>query len=548
MNKDVDFTPWPEEFAMQYREKGYWQGLPLGDLLRFAAEKFSNNTAVIYGQHQLTYRQLDQKADQLANGLLALGLKMGDRVVVQLPNIAEFLEVIFALFRIGVVPVFALPSHRQLEIEFFCQFSNAKAYFISDTAAGFDYRELARKVVTTTKVKHIIVAGEAAEFLSLKKLYTANPSALTLFAPDPASVALLQLSGGTTSVPKLIPRTHDDYFYSIRESVDICEINSESVYLAVLPIAHNFPMSSPGVLGVLWAGGTIVMAQSGAPDIAFELIEKHKVTITAMVPPLAIAWLNSVKNSNKDLSSLWLMQVGGSKLSAEVARKIVPAFSCKLQQVFGMAEGLVNYTRLSDPDEIVINTQGRPISEADEIRIVDEDDKEVSPGTAGQLITRGPYTIRGYFCADEHNAKAFTRDGFYRTGDIVRMTPEGYLIVEGRAKDQINRGGEKIAAEEVENQLLAHPAVHDAAVVAMPDPYLEERSCAFIVLNKDIGKTTGASELKNFLRERGLAEFKIPDRIELVETFPKTNLGKVSKRSLRNIIAEKLNITNLMPA
>lgn len=193
-----------------------------------------------------------------------------------------------------------------------------------------------------------------------------------------------------------------------------------------------------------------------------------------------------------------------------------------------MAEGLVNYTRLNDPEEIIIHTQGRPMSALDEVRVVDEYDNDVKPGEVGSLLTRGPYTIRGYYKAEEHNARSFTKDGFYRTGDLVKVNEQGYIIVEGRDKDQINRGGEKVAAEEVENHLLAHDAVHDVAIVSMPDDYLGERTCAFVIAR---GQAPAVSELKRFLRERGIAAYKIPDRIEFIESFPQTGVGKVSKKN-----------------
>lgn len=336
-------------------------------------------------------------------------------------------------------------------------------------------------------------------------------------------------------MPKLIPRTHDDYLYSVRESARICGLSQDSVYLVALPVAHNFPLSSPGTLGVLHAGGTVVLAPSPAPETVFDLVESERVTITAAVPPLALAWLRSAASTGRDLSSLQVLQVGGAKFSEEAARLVRPRLHASLQQVFGMAEGLVNYTRLDDPEDIVVGTQGRPISPDDEIRVVDQQDRDVPPGATGHLLTRGPYTIRGYYRAPEHNARAFTADGFYRTGDLVRVIDGGYLVVEGRQKDQINRGGEKIAAEEVENHLLANDAVHDVAVVSMPDEYLGERSCAFVIPRD--GDRPRPIELKRFLRERGLAEYKLPDRIEVVGEFPHTPVGKVSKAELRRAIS-----------
>lgn len=533
-------TSWPEEFAERYRKDGYWQGITLGNLLHNSAEQYPDHIAVIDGERQWTYAQLNKTADELAAGLFQLGIRSGDKVVVQLPNIGELPQVIFALFRLGAVPVFALPAHRAFELESFCRQTQAKTYITVDRFGGFDYRALARQLKNTTKLQHIIVIGEADEFISF-----AHVSSAPITMPDvaPSAIALLQLSGGTTSIPKLIPRTHDDYFYSVRASAEICQLSDNSVYLVVLPAVHNFPLSSPGMLGVWHAGGTVVMALNGAPETAFALIAEHRVTITSLVPPLALAWLSAVRQNQLDLSSLQMMQVGGAKLSAEVAKQILQAFPGRLQQVFGMAEGLVNYTRLGDPDDLVIHTQGRPISPADEIRIVDEDDRELPRNQLGQLLTRGPYTIRGYFpCGDDNldrqNGRNFTPDGFYRTGDMVRLTDEGYLIVEGRCKDQINRGGEKISAEEVENHLLAHPAVHDVAMVGMADPYLGERNCVFIIPTTDNTDSLRLPKLRGFLRERGLADYKLPDRVEILNAFPKTSFGKVSKKALREMIAD----------
>jgi 2,3-dihydroxybenzoate-AMP ligase len=294
-------------------------------------------------------------------------------------------------------------------------------------------------------------------------------------------------------------------------------------------------MSSPGALGVFHAGGCVVLARHPEPAACFALIERERVTLTALVPALALAWLESRQRQRYDLSSLRLLQIGGADLAAEVARRIPPAFGCRLQQVFGMAEGLVNYTRADDPDELTFVSQGRPISADDEIRVVDDDDRDVADGDIGHLLTRGPYTIRGYYRAQGHNANAFTADGYYRTGDRVRRLPSGHLQVVGRAKDQINRGGEKIAAAEVEGHLLAHPGVFDAALVAVPDRWLGEKACAWIVARETAEAAPSARELQRFLRERGIAAYKLPDRIEFLDRLPRTAVGKVDKHALRSL-------------
>ncbi|GAB4058182.1 (2,3-dihydroxybenzoyl)adenylate synthase [Uliginosibacterium sediminicola] len=534
----ADLTPWPAEFVERYRAAGYWRGEPLDALLRDSARQHATRTALVCGTRRWSYAELDARVDRIAAGLAQRGIAAGQRVVLQLPNIGEYVLMVFALFRLGAQPVFALPAHRRSEIGYFCAFSEAIALVIADRHGGFDYRALAREVrADAPTLAHIIVVGDAQEFTAFEAI-DAEPVALP--APDAGALAFLQLSGGSTGRPKLIPRTHDDYFYSVRASADICGLTEQSVYLCALPAAHNFPMSSPGILGVLYAGGCVVLAPDASPDTAFALIARERVTITALVPPLAMVWMDAAAsrtNGCHELASLQLLQVGGARLSDEAARRVGPLLGCRLQQVFGMAEGLVNYTRFDDGEALVVGTQGRAISPDDEVRIVDDEDRDVPEGTAGHLITRGPYTIRGYFRAAVHNARAFTHDGFYRTGDIVRKLPGGYLVVEGRDKDQINRGGDKVAAEEVENHLLAHPAVLDAAVVAMPDAYLGERSCAFIVPR---GEAPRATEIARFMRERGLAQYKLPDRIEFVAQFPKTGVGKIDKGALRLAVSEKL--------
>ncbi|MFJ2151760.1 (2,3-dihydroxybenzoyl)adenylate synthase [Streptomyces microflavus] len=528
---------WPAEFAERYRAAGWWRGETFGEMLRQRAEEHPDRIAIVdpAAGSRWTYADLDRRADRLAAGFLARGIAKGDNVVVQLPNIAEFFEVIFALFRIGALPVFALPAHRETEIAYFCEFTEAVAYVIAAEHGGYDYRELAAKTrAHVPTLKHVFVAqGDPGDFEALAEVAEAP---VGYGGPRPDDLAFLQLSGGSTGVPKLIPRTHDDYIYSLWGSNEICGVDENSVYLVALPAAHNFPLSSPGSLGTLYAGGRVVLCPQPSPEVAFPLIEREGVTITGLVPPLALLWTEAAPGSAHDLSSLDVLLVGGAKFSEEAARRVRPALGCTLQQVFGMAEGLVNYTRLDDPVETIVTTQGRPISPDDEILVVDDEDREVEPGGTGHLLTRGPYTIRGYWNAPEHNARSFTEDGFYRTGDVVRVTESGHIVVEGRAKDQINRGGEKVAAEEVENHILAHPAVHDANVVAEPDPYLGERVCAYVILRSGAGPLKAVA-IKRFVRERGLAAYKVPDRVEFVDAFPQTGVGKVSKKDLRNAAA-----------
>ncbi|CAM2921359.1 AMP-binding protein [Prescottella defluvii] len=538
--------PYPPEFAQRYRNAGYWTDETFAGFLPARAAQYPDHTAVTGTgeggvRRTLTYRELNDNAGVLAAGLLRLGIRPGDRVVLQIPNMPEYVELLFAVFTIGALPVFALPAHRRAEVGYFCEFTDAAAYVIADRHAGFDYRTLAREIVAGSERPPVVVvvgdAGDGTGFVPLAELRTETERPRP-FSPAPDSIAFLQLSGGTTGVPKLIPRTHADYLYSVRASAEICALSPDTRMLVSLPAAHNFPMSSPGILGVLHSGGRVVLAPDPTPSTSFELIERERITIASLVPPLALTWMSSPAREKFDLSSLEVLQVGGAKFSAEAARRVRGELGCALQQVFGMAEGLVNYTRVDDPDDVVVTTQGQPISPDDEVRVVDDEDRPVPVGAVGNLLTRGPYTIRGYYAAPEHNRASFTPDGFYRTGDRVRLTETGHLVVEGRAKDQINRGGEKVAAEEIENHLLAHPAVRDVAVVPKPDAYLGERTFAFVVGEdgEDTATPPRAVELRAFLRERGLAAYKIPDGFAFVTDFPVTGVGKVSRTELRRAL------------
>ncbi len=520
---------WPPALVARYRAAGYWRGETLPGVLRERAAQFADDIAVVGGEVRLSYAALWQEAGRIGAGLLARGLVPGDRVVVQLGNTPAFVTVVCGLFRAGLIPVYALPAHRLTEVSHVTHKAQARGYIAADRQDGFDYRVLARELqALLPALQHVLIVGDAAEFGAVDSLQ--GDAALLPPDPDPQSVAFLQLSGGSTGLSKLIPRTHDDYIYSFRASNEICAITRDSVYMVALPAAHNFPMSSPGFLGALYAGARVVMSPGPGPDAAFPLIARERVTCVGLVPPLALLWAQAAATTRHDLTSLQVLQVGGAKLVPEAARRVIDSLGCRLQQVFGMAEGLVNYTRLHDPLEVVVGTQGRPISPDDEVLVVDDHGHPVAEGGIGHLLTRGPYTIRAYHNDPAANARSFTEDGYYRTGDMVQQLPGGYLVVQGRAGDHINRAGEKISAEEIEDHLLAHADVFDAAVVSMPDAFLGERSCAFVIAH---GTPPTAASLKAWVRGRGLAAFKVPDQVVFVAAFGTTAVGKISRRELR---------------
>ena len=534
-------TPFPAGFAARYRELGYWEDRPLFDGFTAALAAYADRVAVVDETGPVTYRQLSERSERLARALLDVGLRPLDRVIVQLPNTAVFVYLYFALQQIGAVPVLALPGHRKREITQFAEISGATALAGPAAARGFDFLAMAADVMTDRPdLRLCLVQGlhdppNDPRFLRLEDLLAREPrsggEALEQISIDPADPALFLLSGGPTGIPKLIPRTHNDYLYNSRIAAAVCEIGAGDVLLDVLPIEHNLPLGCPGLQGFLLSGGTVVLGTSTRPRDVFELIQRHRVTHIHLVPALLIRWIDDPSLTEYDLSSLRVIQSGGQRLQPEVrlrAERALPG--CFIQENFGMAEGLIMFVRSSDPPAVRRETCGRPASPADEVYLVDSEGQVVPDGSPGELIVRGPYTLRGYFRSPEHNARAFTADGFYRSGDLLRKLPSGNYVVEGRVKDLINRGGEKISAEEVENLILAHPAVLNVACVPYPDPVLGERMCACVVLRPV--SSLSLESLVEFLAGFDIARFKLPERLEVFDALPLSGFGKVSKKDL----------------
>lgn len=531
------FVPFPDDRAETYRAAGFWTGDTLDSLLSDAAAQWPSRPAVIDTSTSYSFAELDALANKVAAALADIGIVPGDRVLLQLPNTTRFAVALFALLRAGAVPVMCLPGHRAAELSHFAEVSGAVGMIIPDVAAGaggFDYRELAAQlVVEHPELRHVIVDGDPGPFVSWSALEEHSGTGRDVIVTDPALPALLLVSGGTTGLPKLIPRTHDDYVYNARACAQACAMTGDDVYLVALPAGHNFPLACPGLLGAMTVGASTVFTADPSPEAAFALMDRHKVTVTGLVNALAKVWSQACDWEPVLPSALRLVQVGGSRMTADEARFIVEQLTPGLSQIFGMAEGMLNFTRPGDPVDVVVHTQGRPMSALDEMRVVDETGTDVAPGEEGELLVRGPYTLNGYYRAAEANARSFSPDGFYRTGDRVRIFADGartgYVEVTGRIKDVIHRGGETVSASDLEEHLIAHPRIYAAAAVALPDEYLGEQICAAVVFN---GPPITLAELNRYLDERGVSAHQRPDKLAPMPALPKTAVGKVDKKQV----------------
>jgi 2,3-dihydroxybenzoate-AMP ligase len=546
-------VPFPAEFAARYRARGYWEDRPLIAHFLDVFDRYADRPAVSDDDGCWSYRQLAEASRRVALNLLDLGLGPRDRVVVQLPNTRLFASLYFGLQRIGAIPIMALPSHRYRELRQFVALSGAAAAAAPATVKDADFADLHRRVAAEQpRLRLSILQGGTGSAragtgspaaIGLEELHERTPRRhgqgdldRILDDIDPCDPAVLQLSGGTTGVPKLIPRTHNDYAFNSKLAASVCDIRAGDVLLDVLPIAHNLPLACPGLQGFLLSGATVHLSPTARPPEVFGVIDAHRVTHIHLVPALLIQWINSPAAAGYDLGSVRVVQSGGQRLQPETRTRAEKVFrNVTIQENFGMAEGLLMFVRLDDPPEVRLETVGRPVCPDDEVRLVGEDGADVPDGEIGELWARGPYTIRGYYNAPEHNERAFSADGFYRSGDLMWRHPSGNYVVAGRSKDLINRGGEKISAEEVENLILGHPAVQNVACVPVPDPVLGERMCACVILRPG-GRLT-LPQLVEFLAAEEIARHKLPERLAVFDAFPLSPVGKVSKRDLAAMVA-----------
>jgi salicylate---[aryl-carrier protein] ligase len=537
----------PEEQAALLAS-GAWLDTSVGDLIRATARAHPDKIYLHAGGREVTFAELDRRSEGLAASLIGQGLRPGDRAIFQMGIAAETVIALFGCYKAGVIPVCTLPQYRDIEIGQLADMSAAKAYFIqADFSPTFDLVAFARRMglAHPTLKKFIVARGAApADMLAFDDLCDSpDPAAarevVAKVEIDPGDVLTFQLSGGSTGVPKIIPRMHGEYLAQARGWARMHQYGPNEICIWPLPIIHNAGLLLV-VLGSLLNASAILLQEKFDPVAFLEAIEKYRVTWAGSIGPIAPRLLDYPDIARHDLSSLRMF------VAMDRADAIEAHVGVVTMNLYGITEGLLMSTSPTDPPEARHWTNGRSSSGAfDEIRVLSFDGETPVPrGEQGELCFRGPHSLRAYYNADpEVNAASFTSDGFVRTSDIVRevlVDGVSHYVFLGRVKDNISRGNEKFAAEEVEKLIVQHPAVLDAKVVAMPDRYLGEKACAFIIPRP--GETCpDVKGLGAFLVDQGLAKFKLPERIEAVTEFPVTRVGKVDKMAMRAIVKDKLN-------
>ena len=541
------FTPYKKEDAERYNKFRCWSGLTFGDILDRAADIHPEKEAFVDRKTRLTYGEAREKTDKLAIGLMDLGIQPLDRVLVQLPNWNEFVFAYFALQKIGAIPVLLIDRHRQFEINQLISLTGAVFWIVASRYRKTDYVPIINNVLEEhPDLKGVITVrgeGDQKPFSSLEKLIEEaeltedNLARLASRRPDPMQVAHMGPTGGTTGVPKIVPRTHNSLITGIEYCSKSWEQSNQDINLLAGPIGHDLTFTK-GFIGSIITCGNVIFLDSPEDKEVCETIERERITSIIWVPTLAQRLLQYGDLDKHDLSSLKKMHSAGGTAHPDLVKDVTEKLKMKFYNGYGGTEGMTTITRTTDDLGIICTTVGRPTCPYDTYKVIDQDGNELAPNTQGELVLKGPGVFTGYYNNPEENREAFTEDGFFRTGDVATIDENGYIRLTGRIKEMINRGGESISATQIEGLVSRHPDVAAVAVIAMPDPVMGERVCAYI--EPKAGAQLTFDDIISFLKGEKASVLQLPERIEFIDAMPYTGAQKLDKRYLREDIENKL--------
>jgi 2,3-dihydroxybenzoate-AMP ligase/mycobactin salicyl-AMP ligase len=540
------FVPYKKEDAEKYSRLCWWLGLTLGDLLDKAADVYPDKEAFVDGRSRLTFGQARDETNRMAVGLMELGIAPKDRVLVQIPNWNEFVFAYFAVQKIGAIAVLLIDRYRQYEIGHLTQLTGATSWIVAEKFKKTDYLPIVEDVVKEhPQLKNIILSRSEGHgsFLGMEKLIhkakldTANLRRLAQRRPDPMGIAHMGPTGGTTGLPKVVPRTHNSLVCSIEYASYAWEVNIHDVCLLVAPIGHDLTFTKGFCSSLFTFGKTVFLDSTEMKDVC-EAIQRERVTTIAWTPTLAKRLLDFEGLKDYDLSSLRGMHCGGSASLPEIVKGVRECLHCNFYNGYGATEGQTTLTRSNNSLTTILHTVGKPTCPYDTYKVVSPDGRELPPNTPGELMIKGPGVFTGYYKAPEENAKVFDAEGFFRTGDLAKVDEKGIVTLTGRIKEMINRGGESINATEIEKLIISHPEVNLVAVIPMPDPVFGERVCAYI--QPKPGMNLSFEKIIAHLKAKKASVLQLPERIEFLETIPFTKTEKVDKKFLREDIERKL--------
>ena len=533
-----------DEIIDEYTKAGYWQNKVITDFLDEFVARTPDKVAAIDPRRQVSYAELAAEVDRAALGFLELGVEPGDVISFQLPNWIEFLVVHFAATRIGAVSNPLIPIYRDREVGFMVKLAESKLIVIPAEFRGYDYAAMVDRLRPEwPALQHVLVlGGKPAETGSWEEFATTpweqrrDPASLAALRPDPNEVTMLMFTSGTTGEPKGVMHTHNTLVAANAPLPERLGVGPDSVIHMASTFAH--------LTGLLY--GVRLPTQLGATGVYqdvwnnaefVELVDRHKITYTSAATPFLHDTLNAPNLDEHDLSSLERFCCMGAPIPPAIVRAAQARFpGLTVVGGWGQTEnGLVTLGIPGDPPEIIAERDGYPWPGM-QLRVVDLDGRELPRGEAGRLQVRGPFLFVGYARRPEMTRELFF-DGFFDTGDLAYVDGKGYLKLSGRTKDVIIRGGENIPVAYVENALYENPKIASVAVIGIPDPRLQERACACVVLRPGAGEFT-FEEMKAFLAEKGVAKQYWPERLEVLPELPSTASGKIQKYKLRQQVAQ----------
>jgi non-ribosomal peptide synthetase component E (peptide arylation enzyme) len=538
-----DVRSYPKELIERYRR--IWLGITIVDAFERTCDIIPAKEAVVDGNKRLNFAQLRDKVHTAAEVFLKLGLGGGSPVLLQVPNSIEAIYIYLGLTMIGVSPVLCLPRHGQRELERFASLTNATTWIGALNQGKINYINMVKAVQNKNpSLKNLIVVENVGrpDFVSLTDLMEEHTTSsdietyLKELRPSPDDILHLAPTGGTTGLPKLVPRTHNAHLCKAYYWARAAERSFKDIDLVVAPINHDAPQLCHMSFMALF-GGTLAFCPSPKPSVIVDILEKEKITFSFMVPTLLSDLAKEPDVEQHRFSPEFKLAYGGAWASADLIRTICRRFRCRFYSIYGMTEGVGTITRSTDTPDVVERTVGRAMCPYDDYSVVDDDENDLPIGVEGEFVAQGPCIISGYYKSEE-DRKAFTRDGFLKTGDIGKFDADSNIIVTGRKKDLIKRGAETIIPFEIEEIISEHPKVSQVAVVGMPDERLGEKICAYI--QNLPGEKITFEEINSFLVERGASEMLIPERVEIIDEFPLTTMQKLDKQALRDDIARKI--------
>ena len=530
-----------KEDEKRYIANGWWRNVTFGDVLDEAATKYPDKEAYADNNLRFTFTELRQTIDRLAANLIRLGIEKSDCVLLQLPNWSEFLFSFYALQKIGATTVLILPRHGFREIDYFSRLTKAKAWILPEKYHNTDYLPVIEQVVQSSRtLKHIIIVRgkENNAYVSFEKLTngTAPNSTHRIFEnrPEPSDVAFIMPTGGTTGLPKAVPRTHNSAICDAWYRTEAREQKNDDICLLSVPLEHNLGLAAMN--GTVLTGGKLIFLDSTKPEDFCEVVQKEKVTCAPLVPTLLSRLVNFSGLAEYDLHSLRALYVGGAKTPPDVIRAIHDKLGNIYICAFGMSEGTGCTTRLNDDPNIILSSVGKPCCPHDDYRIIDDEGRDLARNTEGELVVKGPSIFFGYLDNPEENKRSFTKDGYFITGDRASIDENGYFRITGRSKDLIIRGGENISPADIEAMIRNHPHVEDVAVIGIPDEEFGERVCACIKTKGSI--VISLSDITEFLKKQNASVLQLPERVELIDEIPLTNIGKPDKKVLKELYSK----------